>query len=169
MKHAGLYLALPLVFLLATRTHGAIAWRWNKEVGRWTLICCALVLPAYVVSVLFLPGMQAYYPIWPVEQSALGLARYALAMLVILGGTEFFYRGVMLLPLAGWGPWAVLLHVPPYVWVHVGKPPEEVLGSLVAGLLWGWAAYRSGTIYPGLISHGLGWMILELGLAFGRH
>lgn len=167
IKHVWLYLAVPALFLVATGGHRSIDWRWTPEARRWTLICCALVLPVYVGAVLLFPGMQSYYPMWPIEGSAWGLARYALAMLAIVVGTEFVYRGVMLLPLWRWGAWAVLFHIPPYVWIHVSKPPEEVVGSLFGGLLWGWAAYRSRTIYPGLISHGLGWMILELGLAFG--
>lgn len=166
VKHVCLYLILPLLFLMATRSHKFIQWRWSPKARRWTIICCAMVLPVYAVAAL-LPGMRAYYPMWPIDPGAGGVALYLASMLAIVGGTEFLYRGVMLLPMRGWGPWAVLPHLAPYVWIHVGKPPEEVLGSVLAGLLWGWAAYRSGTIYPGLISHGLGWVMLELVLAFG--
>lgn len=166
-KHLALYMVLPMVFLVVTGSHRSIEWRWSPAARRWTIICCALVLPVYA-GAIFLPGMRAYYPMWPIETGAGGLVQYVVAMLAIVGATEFFYRGVMLLPMQGWGPAAVLPHLLPYVWIHVGKPPEEVLGSVLGGLLWGWAAYRSGTIYPGLISHGLGWAMLELVLALGQ-
>lgn len=167
VKHVALYIALPFLFLIATRTHRSIQWRWSPEARRWTIICCALALPVYAAA-LWLPGMQDYYPMWPIQPGAGGVAQYILAMLAVVGGTEFFYRGVMLLPLRGWGRAAVLLHLAPYVWIHVGKPMEEVLGSVAGGLFWGFAAYRSRTIYPGLISHTLGWAMLELVLALGR-
>ncbi|HEX6989174.1 MAG TPA: hypothetical protein VF282_06850, partial [Bacillota bacterium] len=111
LKHVTLYLALPALFLLVTGGHRFVRWRWNAATTRWALICCGLVLPFYVLAVLVLPGMQAYYPMWPIEGSAGGLASFTLSMLAIVGGTEFLYRGVMLLPLSHWGPWAVLLHL----------------------------------------------------------
>lgn len=165
IKHLWLYAVLPASFLVASGSHHSIGWHWNAAARRWSLICCALALPVYVGAALFFPGMQDYYPMWPIQGSVWGLIRYVLTMLVIVGSTEFLYRGVMLLSLSRWSAWSILFHLPPYVWIHVGKPPEEVLGSVLGGLLWGWAALRSGTIYPGLISHTLGWMIMELWLA----
>src|SRR5262249_6432584 len=67
---------------------------------------------------------------------------------------EYFFRGLMLLPLAerfGWP--ASLIALLPYVLVHAGKPLIELYGSIVFGLGLSFLALRSGSILYGLALH----------------
>ena len=43
----------------------------------------------------------------------------------------------------------------PFVLMHFGKPQAEVYSSVAAGFILGWLAWRSRSIWPGVILHWL--------------
>ena len=67
---------------------------------------------------------------------------------------EFFFRGFLLrqlCPVWGWG--AIWFSAIPYCLIHYNKPLPEMLGALPAGLVLGYASWRSGSIWGGLAVH----------------
>lgn len=113
-----------------------------------------LLLAAYAGSSD--PAIQAEYPL---AKSAAGslplfLTVEALYLLYYLGW-EFFFRGWMLFGLER--PYgaaaAVLMQTLPSVLVHIGKPPAECFASIFAGLIFGYAAWRTRSIFYPLLMH----------------
>lgn len=74
--------------------------------------------------------------------------------------TEFFFRGFLIIPFARIvGPKAILPMCAFYVSVHFDKPLGECISSFFGGLILGVLAYRTRSIYGGVIVH--------LGIALG--
>jgi membrane protease YdiL (CAAX protease family) len=74
--------------------------------------------------------------------------------------TEFFFRGFLIIPFARIiGPRAILPMCAFYVSVHFDKPLGECISSFFGGLILGVLAYRTKSIYGGVIVH--------LGIALG--
>ena len=67
---------------------------------------------------------------------------------------EFFFRGFMLFRLERYaGYHAVALMVIPYALIHLHKPFPEAVGAIVAGIVLGFLALRTRSIWPGVIVH----------------
>lgn len=74
--------------------------------------------------------------------------------------TEFFFRGFLIIPFARLiGPKAILPMCAFYVAIHFDKPLGECISSYFGGLMLGILAYRTKSIYGGVIVH--------LGIALG--
>jgi hypothetical protein len=74
--------------------------------------------------------------------------------------TEFFFRGFLILPFARIvGPKAILPMCAFYVAIHFDKPLGECISSFFGGLVLGILAWRTRSIYGGVIVH--------LGIALG--
>ncbi|ARS34732.1 CPBP family intramembrane glutamic endopeptidase [Pontibacter actiniarum] len=84
-------------------------------------------------------------------------------------GTEFFYRGFMVMVLARYlGAGAIMPMVAVYTFMHFGKPMGEAIGSFFGGAILGILAYYSRSIYGGIIVH-LGVAYLMELTAFLQH
>ena len=77
----------------------------------------------------------------------------------ILGplGEELLFRGAVLRSLLEWRPirsmpWiAIVLSAALFSLVHLN--PAQMPGSFMMGLLFGWLAYRTGSLLPGIVGH----------------
>ena len=77
----------------------------------------------------------------------------------ILGplGEELLFRGAVLRSLLEWRPirsmpWiAIVLSAALFSLVHMN--PAQMPGSFMMGLLFGWLAYRTGSLLPGIVGH----------------
>ncbi len=68
--------------------------------------------------------------------------------------TEVFFRGVLVIGLARFfGFKSIFISTFPYVLIHFGKPIPEIYGSLIAGIVLGYIAYKEKTILPTTILH----------------
>lgn len=68
--------------------------------------------------------------------------------------TEFFFRGFIVLAFARkFGHRAILPMCVYYITIHFGKPLGETISSFFGGLLLGVIAYRTKSIYGGIIVH----------------
>lgn len=67
---------------------------------------------------------------------------------------EFFFRGWMLFTLEKrFGMAAIAIMIVPYCMIHYHKPLPEALGAIVAGLVLGWLALRTRSIWGGWLLH----------------
>jgi membrane protease YdiL (CAAX protease family) len=67
---------------------------------------------------------------------------------------EFFFRGFMTFGLyKRFGYYALLIMTIPYCLIHFGKPLPETIGAIGAGLLLGFLALRTGSVYLGTLLH----------------
>jgi membrane protease YdiL (CAAX protease family) len=51
------------------------------------------------------------------------------------------------------GPIGVLVATLPFVFAHIGKPELELFSTLGGGLVYGWLAWRTGSIWYGAAGH----------------
>ena len=98
------------------------------------------------------PSVQDYYPVW--ENQSNFLVGEVLTLFVFFG-LEFFFRGFLLnltLKHINW-KYAIILTTIPYVLIHIGKPFPELVLSFFAGIIFSYAAYKTKSIMPSLMSH----------------
>ncbi|MHC4777898.1 MAG: CPBP family intramembrane glutamic endopeptidase [Planctomycetota bacterium] len=70
-------------------------------------------------------------------------------------GLEYFFRGFLLFPLEEeLGKNAVLVMIVPYAMIHFQKPFIEANGAVFAGLILGWMALKTRSIWGGVLLHG---------------
>jgi hypothetical protein len=167
VKHLVLFMAVPLMAAIASGRLDLMGLRFGNRTLFFTLVATLAVLPFYVGAALLFDSMRDYYPVWALEPSLPSLARHFLLIGVVILGTEILYRGLMVLALREYGLAAVLVHLVPYVYIHVGKPLPEMLASAVAGLFWGIVALESDSIIPSTVSHAAGYFVMDLLIVLG--
>jgi membrane protease YdiL (CAAX protease family) len=120
-------------------------WRWGIGL---ILLGCAVMTPL-VLAFAQLPDARAYY-----AESAAPVADLLVTNTLDLTAAEFTYRGVLMLTLVrAIGPLGVLVATLPFVFAHIGKPPLELFSTLGGGMVYGWLAWRTGSIVWGAIAH----------------
>ena len=112
-----------------------------------TLGCLAMT--PFVLWFATLPDVQAYY-----APSVAPVGQLVLTDLIDLTATEFLLRGFLMLTLVRTiGPFGVLVATLPFVFSHLGKPELELFSTLAGGLVYGWLAWRTGSIVWGALGH----------------
>ena len=121
----------------------------------FSLVAMVVLVP-FLFSGSLVPGMQATYP---QARSVIGNYRLFWVLeffyLFYYIGWEFFFRGFMLFGLRDkFGDLAaVLIQTIPSCIMHLGRPEVETLGSIIAGIVFGFLALRTGSIFYPLIIH----------------
>jgi hypothetical protein len=95
------------------------------------------------------PDVVRYY-----APSAACLPDVAMTNAVDLFSAEFLFRGFLMFALIrAIGPIGVLVATLPFVFSHLTKPELELLSTLGGGMLYGWLAWRTGSILWGAAAH----------------
>jgi membrane protease YdiL (CAAX protease family) len=144
--------------------------------GDWKfgLSATAIMLPVIAVAFLLpaakMEDMRAFYPVD--KAAADSMARFlpyaAGRVLLFYVGWEFFFRGFLLFGLreSVGDITAICIQVLPSVLWHIGYPTGELYSSIAGGLLFGWLAIRTRSIFWPLLLHaGIG-MITDISIAF---
>ena len=104
------------------------------------------------------PGFLAIYPMLRPEH----LVSWSWVVLLLYWGlyatqflcVEFFFRGFLLFTLeTRLGAASIGVMVVPYCMIHYHKPLPEVFGAIVAGLVLGWLALATRSIWGGALLH----------------
>ena len=152
LERAVVYGLVPLaVVLLVFRDRPS---RYGIRVGDWragailVLVGCALMTPI-VLWFATLPDVRAFY-----GPSAAPLPVLVATNVLDLTAAEFLFRGFLMFTLLRvLGPIGVLVATMPFVFAHLGKPELELLSTLGGGLVYGWLAWRTGSIVWGAVGH----------------
>ncbi|AEH24416.1 CPBP family archaeomyxosortase MrtA [Pyrococcus yayanosii] len=135
--------------------------RGKREGYKLALILLLLSIPLSLAGTL-IPEMRSYYPIFPYETPIEFIAG-ELKMALFMFAHEFFYRGVLLFPLARRNKWGTILaQNVPYTLVHIGKPAVEIPYAFVAGIIFADLDLRAESIFPSFLLHWLGSMIFDV-------
>jgi membrane protease YdiL (CAAX protease family) len=79
---------------------------------------------------------------------------YEVGILFYLLAWEFIWRGFTLFGLyEKFGGYAILIQMIPFVMLHNGKPFAETLGAIAGGIILGYFAIRTKSIYYCIITH----------------
>jgi hypothetical protein len=142
-------------------THGRhLGWRIDRTAIRNALLLALFVLPFYFVGSA-LPSVRAYYPMWETSAALGKFLPHALMQLVVVIAAETYYRGLLCVGVRELGIASVLISPVVYALHHVGKPPIELLLSGPTDVLFGAVDYRSTSILPSIVAHGLGLALLD--------
>ncbi len=150
------YVIIPLLFIIIfyKRKYKDFGLGWgnlNKYLPIY-LLFLVVIIPI-VIYASFSPEFIKQYPfmrlpilkfliIWEIL--------YAVQFIAI----EFFFRGFLLFPLCEkMGSAGILVHVIPYCLIHITKPMPEAIGSIFTGILLGYFAWKSRSIWGGVILH----------------
>ncbi len=120
-------------------------WRWGLAL---TVAGCALMTPL-VLWFAAQPDARAWYaPSWS------NLPDVLVTNAVDLASAEFLFRGFLMFALVrAIGPVGVLVATLPFVFSHLTKPELELFSTLGGGMVYGWLAWRTGSIVWGAIAH----------------
>ncbi len=156
------FVLLPLAVLWATRRFtGAVRLR-DCHVGIQGMVghlwIYALLWAANAIVVIPAARTEAFQAAYPMYSALTRsdfdlIAFYALYALQFVA-VEFFFRGYLLVVLRPlFRRWTIPAVTIPYVWLHLGKPPAEVVASAIAGLILGTVATRTKSIWGGVLVH----------------
>lgn len=152
LERAVLFGLVPLaIVVFGFRDHPA---RYGLRLGDWragvtlVLVGCAVMTPV-VVWYAGLPDVRAFY-----APSAAPVGELLVTNTLDLVAAEFLFRGFLMLTLVrAIGPLGVLVATMPFVFSHLGKPELELFSTLAGGLVYGWLAWRTGSIVWGAAGH----------------
>lgn len=154
------YVVTPLLYLKMT----------NQEIGKYYLkapsdlsyfkpyLLFLIPTSLLVVWVSFWQDFQLIYPFYSLAgRSWFDLICWELAYGVQFFALEFFFRGFLLESLRkAFGYGAIAFMIIPYCMIHFPKTAAESLGSVVAGLILGYLAMKTRSIWGGVFLH---WLI----------
>jgi membrane protease YdiL (CAAX protease family) len=152
VERAILFGLIPLAIVLAgfrddPRRYGLRL--GDVRAGLLLVTAGCLVMTPIVLWFAGLPDVRAYYA----PRSA-PLEVLLVTHLLDLTAAESLFRGFLMLTLVRVvGPIGVLLAAWPFVFAHLGKPELELLSTLGGGLVYGWLAWRTGSIVWGALGH----------------
>jgi membrane protease YdiL (CAAX protease family) len=116
-------------------------------------LCVAVVFPAALLASRQ-PDFGAYYPFYrQAGRSWLDFAAWEAIYLGQFVALEIFFRGFWLRAARSLGASAIAVMVVPYTMIHYGKPWLEMNGAVVAGVVLGSLAARTGSVWAGVLVH----------------
>jgi membrane protease YdiL (CAAX protease family) len=147
-----LFLVVPLaIVILGFRDRPS---RYGLQLGDWrwgiglAVAGCAVMTPI-VLLLARLPDFQAYY-----VPSAEPLPGLVTTNILDLFSSEFVYRGFLMLELARlFGPIGLAVALFPFTLTHLTKPESELLSTAAGGAVYGWFAWRTGSVVWGAAAH----------------
>lgn len=152
------YILVPLA--LALRHGRTLGYQINREAVRNTLVLALFVLPFYVVG-SSLPTIRAYYPMWETNAALSVFLPHAVTQFIIALAAETYYRGLLCVGVREIGFKSVFISPVVYAFHHLYKPPIELLLSGPTDVLFGAVDYKSNSILPSVVAHGVGLALLD--------
>jgi hypothetical protein len=152
------YLLGPGVLAISHGRH--LGWRVDRPAMKNAFLLALFVLPFYLVGSA-LPSIRAYYPMWGTTAALGDFLPHAAKQLVVVIAAETYYRGLLCVGVRELGIASVFISPVVYALHHLGKPPIELLLSGPTDVLFGAVDYRSTSILPSVVAHGLGLALLD--------
>lgn len=147
-----LYAIVPLLVVVAVfrdRPSGYGLRLGDWRVGATLAVAGCFAMTPIVLLFATLPDVRAYY-----GPSATGLPDLLITNTLDLTTAEFLFRGFLLFTLVrALGPIGILIATLPFVFSHLTKPELELVSTLGGGMLYGWLAWRTGSMVWGTIAH----------------
>jgi len=167
---------------------GIVQWGFRERLADYglrfgivhrTLRTFLLAIPLIVLIAVLTGHQPAFYDVYPLNETIrpqhtkIGIDLFVIHSICYLGyyfGVEFLFRGFVQQGLSErcGMPTAILVQTMASTMWHYGQPLSEVFGAIVAGLVWGFFAYRTRSILSGLGQHALLGIIVDWTLIFDR-
>ena len=180
-----LFAALVLFGLIPM---GIVKWGFREHLADYglqfgivhrTLRTFLLATPLMIAIAVLTGHQSAFFDVYPLniairqQHTNISLDLFVIHAICYAGyyfGWEFLFRGFLQQGLSErcGVPVAILVQTLASAMLHYGHPTGEVFGAIIAGLVWGFLAYRTRSILSGLGQHTLLGIVLDWVLIFGR-
>ena len=160
----------PALLILLVHRHNPMDYglRWPpRRYVYLTLAVFAAQLFGIAVAAQ-IPSLRAYYPAFhPARAGGALFWKFQVLAFCSMIAWEYFNRGYLLFSLKPrFGLAAVVIQTVPFVVLHLGKPPVELYWSIIVGLALGLLAYVSGSIWPAVVLHAVGALMLDVTIVY---
>ncbi len=153
-----LFIGIPGIIAIS---HGKkIGWRVDRGVFKNALALFLFVFPFYIIGAS-LPTIRTYYPMWTTTTALTEFVPNAIALFILAAATETYFRGFLCVGLRELGAKCIFISPLVYAIIHSTKPPIELLLSGPTDVLFGSVDYYSDSIFPSVIAHGGGLVLLD--------
>jgi len=151
-----LFVLLPLgfhrLFPITVNNPFGLSLKHARENMQPYLVLIGVMLPLLWIATSG-PDFYDFYPIYR-PTSLADWAAYEAVYLLQFFSIEFFFRGWGLFRMEHIFPrYGVFIMVLPYALIHIHKPFPEAVASIIAGLVLGFLALKSRSIWPGILVH----------------
>ena len=154
------YLIVPLIVVRCIGMKPIdIGWKFRGTSGHWKYyaILLAIAVP-FVVVASTTAEFQERYPLFEVLRGQEGawsdLRIWWIFYVLQFVAVETFFRGFLVLGLAKrFGQASIFIATIPYLMIHFSKPPVEALAAIIGGIVMGYLAYRTKSVWWGIALH----------------
>jgi membrane protease YdiL (CAAX protease family) len=154
------YLIVPMIVVrLIGMKPIDIGWKFRGTSGHWKYyaILLAIAVP-FVVVASTTAEFQERYQLFEVFRGQEGawsdLRIWWIFYVLQFVAVETFFRGFLVLGLAKrFGQASIFIATIPYLMIHFSKPPVEALASIIGGIVMGYLAYRTKSVWWGIALH----------------
>jgi len=121
---------------------------------KWYILLLVPIL-CFVVIVSFRDDFSSHYPFYKLaHRSWFDLISWEILYLIQFICVEFFFRGFIIQACRpAFGVNAIFVMIVPYMMIHFPKPWLEASGAIFFGLFLGVLAFKSRTIWGGVVVH----------------
>ncbi len=151
-----LFVLVPLLFHLAFPVDNIHAYGLSLRAAITHFPLYGIMLLIMLPVLWFVSATEGFKQFYPMYKPAAieDWLLYELVYMLQFFAIEFFFRGFCLFRLERIaGLYAIVIMVIPYALIHIYKPLPEALGSVGAGLILGYMAIKTRSIWPGLLVH----------------
>jgi membrane protease YdiL (CAAX protease family) len=153
------YLIIPMIFLKMTDQKISDYYLSPRGFVNHAIPYLLVAFPVFLLIfwVSTWPDFQNIYPFYSkANRSLFDLLVWESAYVFQFFALEFFFRAFLLQGLRQWvGYGAIFIMVVPYCMIHFQKTFAESFGSIFAGVILGWMAMRSKSIWGGVLVHAI--------------
>ena len=154
------YLIVPLIVVwLVGWKPSDIGWKFRGTSRHWKyyVTLLAIAIP-FVVLASTTGEFQERYPLLEIGRGQpdawADLRIWWIFYVLQFVAVETFFRGFLVLGLAKrFGQMSILIATIPYLMIHFTKPPVEALAAIVGGIVMGFLAYRTKSVWWGVALH----------------
>jgi membrane protease YdiL (CAAX protease family) len=154
------YLIVPLIVVwLVGWKPSDIGWKLRGTSRHWKYYVTLLAIAIPFVVIASTTGeFQERYPLLEIGRGQTDawadLRIWWIFYVLQFVAVETFFRGFLVLGLAKrFGQMSILIATIPYLMIHFTKPPVEALAAIVGGIVMGFLAYRTKSVWWGVALH----------------
>jgi len=133
---------------------------YGLRTGNFKLgIKTAVIFSVFVLIInLYVSSLSEFDDTYPLLEDILFSWKiffyYEAALFIYLIAWEFIWRGFLQFGLEEkFGIYAIMVQTLPFVILHNGKPPLETFAAIFGGIILGYLAYRTRSIFYGVLVH----------------
>ena len=163
------WLIVRFVFKERMSSYGLQAGDWRFGLKAFLVLAPIFILASY--TSINNPDFLAEYPLFKgAGASPSTFLGHAVAYLFFYIGWETYFRGFMQFGLRNaFGDWnSILVQTALSCIIHIGKPAGEIYSSIIGALVWGILAFRTRSIFAGLLIHWILGVSLDFFICYAR-